>query len=259
MDAFEAGAGRKPCMCGLHFHIVQFDPAAYPVMEHIRRSSKDRKELLSQMNFARNFIDDLLLPWGVERIIYMDADTIVQGDLRTLWLTKFKSNNFFAPAHTCNQPWSFWFNFKSWVISNSMLKEDGCAVNAGVYMLDVKQYAAHKIQHHIAELIAIHEKRLQGKMKGIWRRGVHQPSFVFSMYNHTQRVDSKWNMGQLGWDEHLSLDELREAYILHWNGQRKPWKSDGLFKQFWMPYALPLPAPRNALLLGNCLVSSEDE
>ena len=47
-------------------------------MEHIRRSSKDRKELLSVMNFARNFIDDLLLPWGVERIIYMDADTIVQ-------------------------------------------------------------------------------------------------------------------------------------------------------------------------------------
>jgi lipopolysaccharide biosynthesis glycosyltransferase len=30
------------------------------------------------MNFARNFIDDLLLPWGVERIIYMDVDTIVQ-------------------------------------------------------------------------------------------------------------------------------------------------------------------------------------
>lgn len=36
------------------------------------------QDLLSSMNFARNFIDDLLLPWGVERIIYMDVDTIVQ-------------------------------------------------------------------------------------------------------------------------------------------------------------------------------------
>eukprot|EP00959_Pyramimonas_sp_CCMP1952_P149265 3123043-Pyramimonas_sp.AAC.1 len=39
---------------------------------------------------------------------------------------------------------------------------------------------------------------LAGKMKGIWRRGVHQPSFVLALYNHTQRVDAKWNMGQLG-------------------------------------------------------------
>lgn len=76
--AFEPGSGRSGCMCGLHFHIVQFDASQYPVMEHIRRTSKDRKELLSTMNFARNFIDDILLPWGVERIIYMDVDTLVQ-------------------------------------------------------------------------------------------------------------------------------------------------------------------------------------
>eukprot|EP00976_Prorocentrum_cordatum_P081971 1184628-Prorocentrum_minimum.AAC.2 len=77
--AYEPGKGRSNCMCGLHFHIVQFDPSQYPVMDHIRRNSKDRKELLSVMNFARNFIDDILLPWGVERIIYMDVDTIVQA------------------------------------------------------------------------------------------------------------------------------------------------------------------------------------
>eukprot|EP00240_Pyramimonas_obovata_P001693 CAMPEP_0118948024 /NCGR_PEP_ID=MMETSP1169-20130426/47128_1 /TAXON_ID=36882 /ORGANISM="Pyramimonas obovata, Strain CCMP722" /LENGTH=474 /DNA_ID=CAMNT_0006894365 /DNA_START=308 /DNA_END=1732 /DNA_ORIENTATION=- len=257
--AFEPGKGRSNCMCGLHFHIVQFDPSQYPMMDHIRRNSKDRKELLSVMNFARNFIDDILLPWGVERIIYMDVDTIVQGDLRDLWLTRFRPGNFFAPAHTCNQPWGFWFNFKSWVIFNSLLKEDGCAVNAGVYLLDVKQYASHKIQDRIAKLISIHEQRLEGKMKGIWRRGVHQPSFVLALYNHTQRVDAKWNMGQLGWDDNLKQEDIASSHILHWNGQRKPWNPDGLYKHFWLPYALPLPAPRNALLLGNCLVKSGGE
>jgi len=84
------------------------------------------QDLLSSMNFARNFIDDLLLPWGVERIIYMDVDTIVQSDLRTLWAVKFKAGHFYGPAHTCNQPWSFWFNFKSWVIYNSLLKVRAC-------------------------------------------------------------------------------------------------------------------------------------
>jgi hypothetical protein len=66
------------------------------------------------------------------------------------------------------------------------IQEDGCAVNAGVYMLDVREYATHKIQFHIAELISIHEKRLQNNMKGIWKRGVHQPSFVLALYNYTQ-------------------------------------------------------------------------
>ena len=46
----------------------------------------------------------------------------MQGDLRTLWAIKFKAGHFYGPAHTCNQPWSFWFNFKSWVIYNSLLK-----------------------------------------------------------------------------------------------------------------------------------------
>lgn len=53
----------------------------------------------------------------------------------------------------------------------------------------------------------------------------------------------------------LTREGADQGYILHWNGEKKPWKSDGLYKQFWAPYALPLPAPRNALLLGNCLVT----
>ena len=69
-------------------------------------------------------------------------------------------------------------------------------MNAGVYMLDVREYAAHKIQFHIAELISIHEKRLQNNMKGIWKRGVHQPSFVLALYNYTQRMDQvNWACG----------------------------------------------------------------
>lgn len=40
----------------------------------------------------------------------------------------------------------------------------------------------------------------------------------------TQRMDQRWNVGQLGWDEHLNLDDVGKGYILHWNGEKKPWK-----------------------------------
>lgn len=41
-----------------------------------------RKELMNSINFARNFADDILLPYGVQRIVYLDADTIVQVEPR---------------------------------------------------------------------------------------------------------------------------------------------------------------------------------
>ena len=89
---------------------------------------------------------------------------------------------------------NYWLRCGAW--ARTCAQEDGCAVNAGVYMLDVREYAAHKIQFHIAELISIHEKRLQNNMKGIWKRGVHQPSFVLALYNYTQRMDQvNWACG----------------------------------------------------------------
>jgi hypothetical protein len=34
------------------------------VLTHTTSTHMDRKELLMGVNFARNFMDDLLLPWG---------------------------------------------------------------------------------------------------------------------------------------------------------------------------------------------------
>lgn len=60
LDSFQEGAGRTACMCGLHFHILHFDPAQYPMMEHIRRSRQDRKvrkkDGLALVDFDRDVV-----------------------------------------------------------------------------------------------------------------------------------------------------------------------------------------------------------
>eukprot|EP00958_Prasinococcus_capsulatus_P003502 scaffold318_cov396-Prasinococcus_capsulatus_cf.AAC.25 len=69
------------------------------------------------MNFARNYVDDLVLPLGVERVLYMDTDTIVRwrlggpgleslvkGDVLEIWDTEFGPNKFFGPADSCSSP-----------------------------------------------------------------------------------------------------------------------------------------------------------
>eukprot|EP00976_Prorocentrum_cordatum_P042213 855545-Prorocentrum_minimum.AAC.1 len=68
----------------------------YSVLKYTTSNSLDRKELLMGVNFARNFLDDLLLPWGVARAVYLDVDTVVQGDLVRLGETQFKEGKLFA-------------------------------------------------------------------------------------------------------------------------------------------------------------------
>jgi hypothetical protein len=53
------------CHCATaQFRLVPFAASRYEVLEHTKANWLDRKELLMGVNFARNFLDDLLLPAG---------------------------------------------------------------------------------------------------------------------------------------------------------------------------------------------------
>jgi len=53
------------CHCAsAQFRLVPFAASRYEVLEHTKANWLDRKELLMGVNFARNFLDDLLLPAG---------------------------------------------------------------------------------------------------------------------------------------------------------------------------------------------------
>jgi lipopolysaccharide biosynthesis glycosyltransferase len=71
------------------------------VLSYTKATELDRAELLMGVNFARNFLDDLLLPHGVQRAVYLDVDTIVQADLAALGDTIFEEGKFFAAVRVC--------------------------------------------------------------------------------------------------------------------------------------------------------------
>lgn len=220
------------CYCGSpQFHVLPFNAEDYEVLTHATTSHQDRKELLMGVNFARNFMDDLLLPWGVRRAIYLDVDTIVQGNLGELWDVQFKNGRYFGAVQCCYLHMSFWFDFGVDVVKRTMTPHD-CYINAGVYIVDLDKYQEQRTQERIATLIVQHQK------SHIWKLGVHQSSFILALYNYTQPIDAKWNLLQLGWNQALQSEKLKEANILHWNGQKKPWKPDGLYKDRWRPYAI---------------------
>ena len=77
---------------------------------------------------------------------------------------------------------------------------------------------------------------------GLWKGGSQPPlTLAFQLHAHDEANDyilfeKEWNALGLGLDEKKSKKDLAEMHILHWNGMRKPWKSNGYNKAIWEPY-----------------------
>ena len=48
--------------------------------------------------------------------------------------------------------------------------------------------------------------------------------------------DATWNTADLGWRENMPVENLVSKFVLHWNGKRKAWNPDGLYKEIWQPH-----------------------
>jgi len=222
----------EDCYChSAQFHLIAFDEKRFSVLEHASVGGGDRSELLTGVNFARNFADELLLPWGVEKVVYLDADTIVQKDVTKLYDIPIEEGMVMAVSRSCYLHMDYWFDFKSDYVTKAMSKRD-CYINAGVYTMDVRRYRDFKCQETIANLIVNHRK------KRIWKLGVHQSSFILGLYPHIQDLKESWNTLGLGWNTAIQQPRLQNGKILHWNGAKKPWRKKGLYKKYWEKYAL---------------------
>ena len=79
--------------------LVEFSPSR--IRQPIRVTNKrgisvvkDAHELASAGNFARFYFHELFP--DIERVIYLDLDTIVQGDIAELWKTPLEPGHFIA-------------------------------------------------------------------------------------------------------------------------------------------------------------------
>lgn len=68
-----------------------------------------RTDLSNLMNFARVFVDRFLLPLGVKRVLYFDADTVVTADLKPWYSMQVEKPKFAVALHrdTCKNSCGF--------------------------------------------------------------------------------------------------------------------------------------------------------
>lgn len=169
---------------------------------------------------ARLLIDKLL-PNNIDRILYLDGDTIVRGDLSRLW-TLDLGNNILAMG---NEP-TVDKNRK-----NSLGLKNCPYYNSGVLLIDLKKWREEDVGNKIIEyykengekITAPDQDAINGALKG--RIYSLEPKYnYFNIYDQypywfiSRLCDYKY------YDKDVYLESKNNPIIVHYLGEERPWR-----------------------------------
>ena len=162
--------------------------------------------------FASNY-----LPQDLDRILYLDADTIVINPLKELYETDFEGNYYIAATHVKKV-----LHKLNEIRLN--IKEDEPYINTGVLLINLKALRTIHIEKEVKEFIEKNEKKLLLPDQDI---------LVSILGNKIKLVDSlKYNLGERTLNTYninhpknqIGLRWIcRNTVIIHYFGRNKPW------------------------------------
>lgn len=196
-----------------------------------------RKGLGRPLNYARNFLPQLL-PQVEDRVVFIDDDTIVQGDIEDLNDTPLRPGELIAASGDCNPLHTrlkLWHNFYGSFLNYDNptvialgISNSTCSFNAGVFVADLAAWRAVDVSSQLNYWMELNTKEVvYGKGRP---GGGSQPPFLIVFYNRRGELDPMWHVRHLGTHFAMKIpdDVLKNAKLLHWNGASKPWQPDGI-------------------------------
>lgn len=183
-----------------------------------RESSHARKALSSPFNFVPFYLHQYLSkdPEGAEarRLLYLDTDTLVLGDIAGLADVELGQNPAGA-VEDCSQAFETYFDFKGlkkiFVERRAPLYAGAgdakepyaritpktCVFNRGVFVMDVPRWRAARVTEEIEWWMA--EYANSPKRADLYHYGMSQPPWLLSLGAlGYQKLSGKWNVRGLG-------------------------------------------------------------
>lgn len=160
------------------------------------------------------------LPSKVDKILYLDTDTVVINPLKELYETNFDGNYFIATTHIRKLLHKF-----HEIRLN--IKEDEPYINTGVLLINLQELRKQNVEKEVIEYVKKNKKKLM----------LPDQDIISSIYgNKIKLVDGlKYNLG----DRSLKLYNLsnpknqitlkwicKNTVVIHYYGRNKPWNKD---------------------------------
>ncbi|XP_057494006.1 probable galacturonosyltransferase-like 9 [Actinidia eriantha] len=249
-----------------HFIAAEFDPMSPRVLTQLVRSvfpslnfkvsifredtvinlisSSIRQALENPLNYARNYLGDILDPC-VSRVIYLDSDIVLVDDIRRLWNTSLTRNRVIGAPEYCHANFTKYFTDNFWsdpVFSRVFGSRNPCYFNTGVMVMDLMKWREGNYRRKIENWMELQRKRRIYDLGSL-------PPFLLEFAGDVEAVDHRWNQHGLGGDN--VKDSCRSLHpgpvsLLHWSGKGKPWvrldmKKPCPLDYLWEPYDLYKP------------------
>ncbi|XP_047323230.1 probable galacturonosyltransferase-like 1 [Impatiens glandulifera] len=199
----------------LKFQIYTFDPTSISKLI----STSIRSALDSPLNYARNYLPDLL-PFHIRKVIYFDSDVILVDDISKL--AAAAGGSVVAAPEYCDANFSSYFTRRFWSnpsLSLTFVNRKACYFNTGVMVIDLERWREGNYTKRIEKWMEI-QKRMR-----IYELG-SLPPFLLVFAGRITSVDHRWNQHGLGGDNlNGNCRDLHSGPVslLHWSGKGKPW------------------------------------
>ncbi|MED6126133.1 Galacturonosyltransferase 8 [Stylosanthes scabra] len=77
----------------------------------------------------------------------------------------------------------------------------------------------------------------KGENRTLWKLGTLPPGLI-TFYSTTKPLEKSWHVLGLGYNPSISMEEINNATVVHFNGNMKPWLDIGMnqFKPLWKKF-----------------------
>lgn len=234
----------------IKYRILEFNPM---VLRGKVKPDSARPELLHPLNFVRFYLP--LLDINHKRIIYVDDDVIVQGDIRDLFDVELKPGHAAAFASDCDLPYSHemvrtlgmqttymgFLDYRKQEVRDLGINPNQCSFNPGVFVANIDEWKKQTITRQL-------ERWMQDNFKlnlysSALVGGVATPPMLIVFHDKYTRLEPLWHVRHLGFspDTRYPQSYLQGAQLLHWNGPFKPWTFPSAHAELWERWFIPDP------------------
>lgn len=190
-----------------------------------------KKDAGRVLEFLRFYLPEMFP--GLKKIVLLEDDVVVQKDLSRLWTVDLdgKVNGAVEMCFGVFQRYNKYLNFSSLEVKEKFSPR-ACAWGFGVNVFDLDAWRREKCTEDFHRYYNLNEDG------ALWNPSAILPAGLVTFYTTTKPIDKSWNVMGLGYNPSVSQEEIRNAAVIHFNGNMKPWLDVAMnqYKHLWTKY-----------------------
>ncbi|GJN22265.1 hypothetical protein PR202_gb09819 [Eleusine coracana subsp. coracana] len=229
LPAFRVWFARRPPPLGVRVQLLAVSD--FPFLNNassspvLARIEEDGERDVAMLDYLRFYLPEMFP--ALRRVVLLEDDVVVQRDLAGLWHVDMGAGAVNAAVHTCFggfRRYGKYLNFSDPFV-RERFSPRACAWSYGVNVFDLQAWRREQCTQQFHSFMEMNENGT------LWDRTSVLPAGLMTFYGKTKPLDKSWHVMGLGYNPHIRPEDIREAAVVHFNGNMKPWL-DVAFNQY---------------------------